>query len=112
MSESGNAKKGTRRQAAIERARRRRQERIRAARERENAVTEAVIDVAVNRAAASDAELAAARAIARLRRMGENQQSIAELCELTAGEVRAALALAGRQPAQSPAAQETGEPWS
>lgn len=114
MSESKHTRKGTVRQAAIERARLRRAERIRTARERENAVTEAVIDVATNRAAAAEAEHAAASSIARLRRMGENQQSIAELCEMTLGEVRAALTLVARRSGGSrvgevPRAETTGD---
>jgi hypothetical protein len=96
MNDSKHTRKGTVRQAATERARQRRMERIRAARERENVVTELVIDVATNRAVASDAEYSAARGIVQLRRMGENQESIAELCEMTPGEVRAAIALVSR----------------
>lgn len=97
MNDSKHTRKGTIRQAATERARQRRMERIRAARERENAVTELVIDIATNRALASDAEYAAARGIVQLRRMGENQESIAELCEMTPGEVRAAIALSTKE---------------
>lgn len=96
MNDSKHTRKGTIRQAATERARQRRMERIRAARERENAVTDLVIDIATHRAVAADAEHAAARGIVQLRRMGENQESIAELCEMTPGEVRAAIALSAR----------------
>jgi hypothetical protein len=107
MNDSKHTRKGTIRQAAVERARQRRAERIRAARERENAVTDLVIDIATNRAVAADAEYGAARGIVRLRRMGENQESIAELCEMTTGEVRAAIALFAKgvgagQPGQEP----------
>jgi hypothetical protein len=95
MSESKKPRRGTASQAAIERARHRRAERIRAARERENTVTETVIDIATNRAIAVDAEHAAARGVAKLRRMGESQKDIADLCEMSLTEVRAALALIG-----------------
>lgn len=95
MSESKQPRRGTASQAAIERARHRRAERIRAARERENAITETVIDIATNRAIAIDAEHAAACGVAKLRRMGESQKDIADLCEMTLSEVRAALALIG-----------------
>ncbi|MFG3342377.1 hypothetical protein [Glycomyces sp. NPDC048151] len=105
MSESKQSTKGTVRQAAIERARHRRADRIRAARERENAITETVIDIATNRAIAVDAEHAAARDIAKLRRMGESQRDIADLCEMTLTEVRAALALTG---ARAPRTATTG----
>lgn len=107
MSESKQSRKGTVRQAAIERARHRRADRIRAARERENVITETVIDIATNRAIAVDAEHAAARGIVRLRRMGESQRDIADLCEMTLTEVRAAVALVGAPTSRTATADGT-----
>jgi hypothetical protein len=83
--------------AVRERVKAKREARIKAQQERERTITRLAVDVAVNREAALDHERAAAAAVAKLRDVGETQQAIAELCEISTNDVKTLLALAGEE---------------
>jgi hypothetical protein len=71
-----------------------RRRRIAQVRERETRIEGTVIDVLTAKLAVEEGRLAIAAGVQELQQLGETQESIGKLCELTIGEVRASLAAA------------------
>jgi hypothetical protein len=71
-----------------------RRQRIAQVRERETRIEGTVIDVLTAKLAVEEGRLAIAAGVQELQQLGETQESIGKLCELTVGEVRACLAAA------------------
>jgi len=86
--QSGKTRK---RAQAAARAGQIRRQRLAQARERETRIEETVIDILAARLAIGEAEAQIADGVQRLKALGETQDSIAGLCELSTSEVRAAL---------------------
>ncbi|SDD87606.1 hypothetical protein [Glycomyces harbinensis] len=71
-----------------------RRQRLAEAREREARIEQTVVDILAAKFAISEAHLTIAEGVRQLKLLGETQDSIAGLCELSIGEVRAASAFA------------------
>ncbi|MEU5156158.1 hypothetical protein [Glycomyces sp. NPDC021274] len=74
-----------------------RRQRIAQVRERETRIEGTVIDVLTAKLAVEEGRLAIAAGVQELQQLGETQESIGKLCDLTIGEVRAFLAAARDQ---------------
>lgn len=110
MNESVNANQPSKRVRAARRAGEIRRRRLAAARERESQIESTVVDVLAARLALDEARSAVADGVGRLKALGETQDSIAELCEMTIAEVRAALALT-RETASTPSREPESAAW-
>jgi hypothetical protein len=71
-----------------------RRQRLAEARERETRIEQTVIDILAAKLVVSEAHHTIAAGVQQLKLLGETQDSIASLCELSIGEVRAATAFA------------------
>jgi alanine dehydrogenase len=65
-----------------------------AVRARETVIENTVIDVIAAKIAITESEDVLMRGVARLKELGENPESITELCQMSLGDVKAALASA------------------
>ncbi|MEU5157374.1 hypothetical protein [Glycomyces sp. NPDC021274] len=74
-----------------------RRRRIAQVRERETRIEGTVIDILAAKLAVEEGRFAIAVGVQELQQLGETQESIGQMCELTIGEVRAALATARTQ---------------
>lgn len=93
MNEYESSRKPSARVRAAARAGQIRRQRLAEARERETRIEETVVDVLAAKLAIDEAHHVIASGVGRLKALGETQDSIAGLCELSTSEVRAAFAL-------------------
>jgi hypothetical protein len=93
MTESENANQPSRRARAARKAGEIRRRRLAAVRERETQIESTVVDVLAARLALDEARFTIAEGVGRLKALGETQEGIGDLCEMSVAEVRAALAL-------------------
>jgi hypothetical protein len=93
MSNFEGIQKSSKKSLATRRAGEIRRQRIAEVRERENRVEGAVIRVLTAKLVIEEGHIAAAEGVQELKRLGETNDSIAGLCEMTVAEVRAALSL-------------------
>lgn len=92
MTEFKNGNQPSKRARAAQRAGAIRRRRIAAVREREARIEQTVVDVLAARLAIEEAQRAVTDGIGQLKTLGETQESIAELCEMSPHEIRTALA--------------------
>jgi hypothetical protein len=93
MSNFESTQKSSKKSLATRRAGEIRRQRIAQVRERENRVEGAVIKTLTAKLVIEEGHIAAAEGVQELKRLGETNDSIAGLCEMTVAEVRAALSL-------------------
>lgn len=101
MNEQSNAKQPSKRTRAAMQASEARRRRMAAVRARETVIENTVIDVIAAKLAITEAEYVLVGGVARLKELGETQDSIAELCQMSAVEVKAAVAAANTDASES-----------
>ena len=102
MNEFEEHRKPSKRVRAAARAGEIRRRRLAEVREREAQIETTVIDVLAARLAIDEAGTAIADGVRRLKALGETQNSIAQLCEMSIHEVRSASAPDGERASHLP----------